>query len=160
MDTYVFDSNIVDAGVHFSGSYDVQYHFAVPSWRNTAITGRAPLQQVTLAGTHQGDSTGNRVTDVNHTYSFFDFQAQVPDTISFEPCSMLPNVPGCDCLKLGCAVDQYTSRPSASSAQTASDTTFNVDRAGCQIPEGNVSRSKHRAAIAGACASQPSWVLS
>ena len=98
-----------------------------------------------------------RVQPVNHTYSFFDFQSIVPDTISFEPCIMLPGVSGCDCLRLGCAVDQSDSRTAVEQQRadaTLNEVTFNVtQRDGpCVAPEGYVGRSGHNVAIAAACA--------
>jgi hypothetical protein len=98
------------------------------------------------------------VQSVNHTYSFFDFQPQVPDSITFEPCVMLPGVRGCECLKLGCAVDQHNFRPQLEQSAAAAEQgqlTFNVSRRACAAPAGYVRESAHRASIAGACARPP-----
>lgn len=97
------------------------------------------------------------VQKVNHTYSFFDFQPIVPDTISFEPCIMLPGVGGCECLRLGCAVDQSDARAGLEQQRTNAtldDVSFNVTRNDqpCAAPPGYVGRARHNTAIAAACA--------
>lgn len=92
---------------------------------------------------------------VNHTYAFFDFQPAVPDSISFEPCIMLPGASGCECLKLGCAVDQHAFRPQLEDMQAADaepQLAVNVSKRECPTPAGYVRRGVHTSALIGACA--------
>lgn len=39
---------------------------------------------------------------VTHSYDFMDFLPFIPPYITFEPCEMLPEGEGCDCIDLGC----------------------------------------------------------
>ena len=61
MDTYQFENNLAREDSNFTGSYGLQFKFAVPSWRETALTGDRTLQEVHLWGNHQGASTGGKI---------------------------------------------------------------------------------------------------
>lgn len=48
-------------------------------------------------------SGGGVQKPVTHSYDFMDFLPFIPPYITFEPCEMLPEGEGCDCIELGCS---------------------------------------------------------
>ena len=95
---------------------------------------------------------------IKHVYSFFDFQPFVPDSVSFEPCFMLPEGDDCACLELGCIVDSTDGRRQQEQRKQAAvteDVTFDVqgsEGAPCPTPPGYMTRDRSAGIVAGACA--------
>jgi hypothetical protein len=95
--------------------------------------------------------------EVRHTYSFFDFQAHVPDSFSFEPCVLLPEGKGCECLYLKCGVDntdghRQVMREANPQVPTTANLTFAVDGdLPCATPAGYVTKKHHSSMVAAAC---------
>lgn len=98
------------------------------------------------------------VQPVNHTYSFFDFQDSIPDTVTFQPCVMVPGGTGCDCVDLKCAVDESARSKSIELATTHpvhDDVVYDVrnnETTQCSAPKGYVTKGRNSIAVGVACA--------
>jgi hypothetical protein len=83
------------------------------------------------------------VQPVQHFYEYFNFLPVVPDSVSFEPCKLVPGGTGCDCLNLGCS----TSAAAAGAALTGTST--NTTAAICdQGQTRGISSKAQRARVA------------
>jgi hypothetical protein len=105
---------------------------------------------------HSEPSLG--VQPVNHSYSFFDFQDSIPDTISFQPCVMVPGGTGCECVDLKCAVDESARRKSielATSHPVQDKVMYDIrnnDTTQCLAPSGYITKRRNSIAVGVACA--------
>jgi hypothetical protein len=81
----------------------------------------------------------NAVQLVNHSYEYFNFLPVVPDSVSFEPCQLVPGGTDCVCLNLGCAAG-------AAAALTGTGTFTNTTAAFCD--QGGISGKAQRVHVA------------
>jgi hypothetical protein len=93
---------------------------------------------------------------VKHVYSFFDFQARVPDSFSFEPCVMLPEGKNCKCLDLKCGVDSTNGHRQLikeANPEVTETLSFNVSgrQVPCPTPEGYITKKHNSGLVAAAC---------
>lgn len=103
---------------------------------------------------------------VTHSYDFVDFHSFIPPYITFEPCEMLPEGEGCECLDLGCTsatpedISFFTGPSGGVAAQdaSASDNAAEVAEA-CDTPEGHHSGTEHDRELLGVCAPLPCPVV-